>query len=244
MFAPVSASTTAFTIALAMRRKETTIAAGTVTYVAARDGRPAAIPSTVRGPLGNVAPGGRSASRVAAADLLSRLHDAQGYFYAGGDDARLRAVLDPDARWHVPCRNAIAGEYHGIHAVLEYMTAWRRLAGASFRLHPGEVLIGSNDHIASLTDGSAVIDGTERHWSTAGLYRIEAGRISECHLLPLDPDEFDHIWQHPCREPSKPRFPRHRCPARSRATVGPALGPGGHQLGKAVPALAATGASV
>jgi hypothetical protein len=29
------------------------------------------------------------------------------------------------------------------------------------------------------------------------LYRIRAGRISECHLLPLDADEFDRIWQ--CR---------------------------------------------
>jgi hypothetical protein len=29
------------------------------------------------------------------------------------------------------------------------------------------------------------------------LYRISAGRISECHLLPLDADEFDRIWQGP-----------------------------------------------
>lgn len=192
---PVSASRTAFTIALDMKRHGTTIAAGAVTYVAVRDGQPAAIPGTVRGPLGDVGPGGRGVDRVAAAELLSRLHEAQGAFYGGGDDAGLRAVLDPGVRWHVPGRNAIAGEYHGIDEVLGYMAARRSFAVASLRLHPGELLIGSHDRIASLTDGSAVFDGIEHTWSTVGLYRIRAGRICECHLLPLDADEFDRIWQ-------------------------------------------------
>ena len=131
------------------------------------------------------------------AGLLSRLHKAQGAFYAGGDDGPLRAVLDPAVNWYVPGRNAIAGEYHGLDAVLGYMTARRNLARASFRLHPGELLVGGHDHVASLTDGSAVIDGTERRWSTVGLYRIRDGRIAECRLLPLDADEFDDIWRGP-----------------------------------------------
>jgi acyl-CoA thioesterase FadM/ketosteroid isomerase-like protein len=192
---PISASRTAFTIALDMKRDDTTIAVGTVTYVAVRNGRPAEIPGTVRGPLGDVGRGGRGIDHVAAAELLSRLHEAQGSFYAGGGDAGLRAVLDPDVRWHVPGRNVIAGEYHGISDVLGYMAARRSLAAMSFRLYPGELLIGGDDRIASLTDGSAVIDGIEHAWSTIGLYRIRAGRICECHLLPLDPDEFDRIWQ-------------------------------------------------
>jgi acyl-CoA thioesterase FadM/ketosteroid isomerase-like protein len=195
---PISAGKTAFTIALDMKRDGAMIAVGAVTYVGVREGRPAEIPSAVRRLLGSsLAPGGRGVDRVIAADLLSRLHEAQGSFYAGGDDARLRTVLDPDVRWHVPGRNAIAGDYHGIDAVLGYMAARRSLADASLRLHPGELLIGSQDHVASLTDGSAVIDGVEHNWSTVGLYRIRAGRISECHLLPLDADEFDRIWQ--CR---------------------------------------------
>lgn len=144
-----------------------------------------------------VPPGGGGLDRVAARDLLRRLHDAQGVFYAGGDDSPLRAVMDPDVRWHVPGRNAIAGEYHGIAAVLGYMTVRRKLANATFRLHPGELLVGSGDHIASLTDGTAVIGGVERRWSTVGLYRIRAGRIAECRLLPFDADAFDEIWRGP-----------------------------------------------
>jgi uncharacterized protein len=143
-----------------------------------------------------VPPGG-GLDREAAADLLRRLHQAQGVFYAGGGGGPLRAVLHPAVSWHVPGQNAIAGEYHGIPAVLGYMTARRGLANATFRLHPGELLVGSDDHIASLTDGTAVIGGAERRWSTVGLYRIRAGRIAECRLLPLDAQAFDEIWRGP-----------------------------------------------
>ncbi len=194
---PVSAGRTAVTFAFDISRRDAAIATADVTYVAVREGRPAELPPAVRVALGTVPPGGRGLDRVTAADLLSRLHQAQGAFYAGGDDGPLRAVLDPAVSWYVPGRNAIAGDYHGLDAVLGYMTTRRDLASASFRLHPGELLVGGRDHIASMTDGSAVIDGTERRWSTVGLYRIRAGRIAECRLLPLDAQEFDDIWRGP-----------------------------------------------
>jgi hypothetical protein len=61
-------------------------------------------------------------------------------------------------------------------------------------MHPGEVLVGDGDHVAVLTDGTAVLDGIEQQWSTVGLYRIRDGRIAACSLLPLDPEAFDRIW--------------------------------------------------
>ena len=194
---PVSAGRSALTMALGIERDGAPVVTAAVTYVAVREGRPTELPPPVREALGNVAPGGRGIDRVIAADLLRRLHQAQGVFYAGGDDGPLRDVLDPDVSWHVPGRNAIAGDYHGLGAVLGYMTARRSLADASLRLHPGELLVGSREYIASLTDGSAVIDGAERGWSTVGLYRIAAGRIAECRLLPLDAQQFDEIWRGP-----------------------------------------------
>jgi acyl-CoA thioester hydrolase len=194
---PVSAGRTAFTVAFDMTRDGAAIVTAALTYVAVRDGRAAEIPPQVRNALGSVPDGGRGIDRAVAAELLGRLHRAQGVFYAGGDDGPLREVLDAGVRWYVPGRNAIAGEYHGVDAVLGYMTARRDLANASFRLHPGELLVGGQDHIASLTDGSAVIDGIERRWSTVGLYRIGAGRVAECRLLPLDAQQFDDIWRGP-----------------------------------------------
>jgi hypothetical protein len=56
--------------------------------------------------------------RTAAIDVLGRLHAAQAAFYAGGPDAPLREVLAAEVEWRVPGRNAIAGHYRGIDAVL------------------------------------------------------------------------------------------------------------------------------
>jgi ketosteroid isomerase-like protein len=132
--------------------------------------------------------------RDAAVELLGRLHDAQGAFYAGGTDGPLRALLADDIVWRVPGDNAIAGVYEGVDAVMAYFARRRDLASRTFRMHPGEVLVGDGEHVAVLTDGTAVLDGEERRWSTVGLYRCCDGRIAACSLLPLDPEAFDRIW--------------------------------------------------
>ena len=74
------------------------------------------------------------------------------------------------------------------------MLARRALADGTFRMHRLDVLTGEGPTVAVLTDGTATIDGAERRWSTVGLYRVEAGRVAECWLLPLDQAEFDDIW--------------------------------------------------
>jgi ketosteroid isomerase-like protein len=132
--------------------------------------------------------------RAAALEVLARLHAAQGDFYSGGDDAPLRALLAPDVEWHVPGRNAIAGDYRGIDDVMAYFARRRDHAARTFRMHPGDVLVGESDRVAVLTDGSATIGGREERWSTVGLYRVVAERIAACWLLPLDPAAFDRIW--------------------------------------------------
>ncbi|PZS12869.1 MAG: hypothetical protein DLM64_04380 [Solirubrobacterales bacterium] len=62
------------------------------------------------------------------------------------------------------------------------------------RLHPGELLVGEGDHIATLTDGSAELGGIAHRWSTVGLYRLSGRRIAACWLLPLDQPAFDRVW--------------------------------------------------
>jgi ketosteroid isomerase-like protein len=127
-------------------------------------------------------------------DVLHRLHAAQAAFYAGEDDSAVRDVLTDDIVWHVPGSNAIAGDYRGIDAVLDYFTRRRDLANKTFRMHPRDILVGAGATVAALTDGTATIDGVEHEWSTVGLYRIVGERIAECWLLPLDAAAFDAIW--------------------------------------------------
>jgi ketosteroid isomerase-like protein len=132
--------------------------------------------------------------RGQAAAVLARLHAAQGDFYAGGDDAPLRALLHPDVEWHVPGRNAIAGHYRGIDAVMAYFARRRDHAARTFRMHPGDMLSGDGDRVAVVTDGTAQVGGREERWSTVGLYRLVGARVAACWLLPLDPEAFDRIW--------------------------------------------------
>ena len=132
--------------------------------------------------------------RETAIAFLEALHRAQGEFYAGGPPGPLRALLAPDVAWHVPGRSPIAGRHAGADAVLAYMTRRRTIAAATFRMHTREILVGTGDHLAALTDGTALIAGRERRWSTAGVYRLHDGRLAECRLLPFDQAEFDEIW--------------------------------------------------
>ncbi len=136
-------------------------------------------------------------NRATVVALLGRLHAAQGVFYAGGGEEDVRAVLTEDIAWHVPGRSVIAGDYHGIDSVLGYFVRRREVAGRTFRMYPGDVLVGDGDHAAVLIDGSAITGGAQRRWSTVGLYRIRGQRVAACWLLPLDAEAFDAIWAWP-----------------------------------------------
>jgi ketosteroid isomerase-like protein len=133
--------------------------------------------------------------RPLALRVLGALHEAQGAFYAGGPDAPLRELLTPDVQWHIPGDNAIAGDYVGLEAVLAYFAARRDLASGTFRMHPGEVMVGDGEHVAVQTDGTATIGAIEHRWSTVGLYRLRGERVAACWLLALDQAAFDAVWR-------------------------------------------------
>jgi ketosteroid isomerase-like protein len=126
--------------------------------------------------------------------MLMRLHAAQQRFHAGGSADELRELLATDIRWVVPGQNAIAGRYAGVEEVLRYFERRRELASQTFRMYVRDVLTGEGNHIAALTDGTAVIRGRQERWSTIGLYEFRGERLAVCWLLPLDAEQFDRIW--------------------------------------------------
>jgi ketosteroid isomerase-like protein len=70
--------------------------------------------------------------RTRAVEILGRFHAAQSAFYVGGDADAVRALLTEDGAWHVPGRNAIAGDYRGTAAVLAYSTRDESLLSGRF----------------------------------------------------------------------------------------------------------------
>ena len=136
--------------------------------------------------------------RERATAFIDELHNAQQEFYAGGGAAPVRRLLDPDIVWNVPGESPIAGCYEGAEEVIAYMLRRRDLADGTFRMRRRELMIGEGEHFAALTDGSAIIDGTTREWSTVGLYRLRAELLAECRLIPFDQAQFDAIWGAGC----------------------------------------------
>jgi YbgC/YbaW family acyl-CoA thioester hydrolase len=171
------------TVDFTVAREELVLAEASITYVAVRDQRSAPLPSELAVP----------AVDLAKPPVLARLHAAQALFYTGGSSGALEEVLHPDVSWHVPGRSQIAGDYVGRTAVLAYMARRRDLADRTFRMRPGEVLVGPA-HLAVLTGGTAVIAGVTHEWQTIGLYQTDREQIREAHLVPLDQEAFDRIW--------------------------------------------------
>lgn len=124
--------------------------------------------------------------RDAAADLLNRLHREQNAFYAGRDPG-LRSLLTEDVVWHVPGSSPIPGDHDGIDDVFAYFTRRRGIARNTMQMHPGDLLVGDGEHVASLTDGTSTIGGVRHSWSTVGSTASATGGSRNagcCHSTP------------------------------------------------------------
>lgn len=130
-----------------------------------------------------------------AVELVAELHRRQGEMYAGGSIHSVAELLAEDIVWHVPGSSPIAGDHRGIAQVADYFKLRRRLANATMRMRPGEVM-SAGDAVAQFVAGEAELDGEEVSWRTIGVYRVdvELQRILEVWLVPLELDLFDRLW--------------------------------------------------
>jgi ketosteroid isomerase-like protein len=129
-----------------------------------------------------------------ALGVLERFYAVQRRFYGGEDVGdELADFLAEGVVWHVPGRSSIAGEYRGREEVLAYFAKRRDLAGRTFRVIPREAL-AEGELVVHFADGEVTVDGRVRRWRTVGVFRLSAGRIAECWLLPFDQYQFDAIW--------------------------------------------------
>ena len=129
-----------------------------------------------------------------AAEVVERFYAVQRRLYAGDDVAgELRELVADDVVWHVPGRNAIAGDYRGLNQVLAYFNARREIARNTLRITSRGMLADAG-RVVHFADGEAVIGGEQRTWRTIGIFSVADGRIAECRLLPFDQYEFDEIW--------------------------------------------------
>jgi ketosteroid isomerase-like protein len=125
--------------------------------------------------------------------LVREFHEAQRVFYAGGAVEPLLEYLAEDIVWHVPGRNAIAGDHTGLDEVVAYFERRRALADATLRVIVRAVL-ANDELVMQLADGIAERGGRTFDWRTVGVFRIAGRRITECWLVPFDQYAFDEAW--------------------------------------------------
>jgi uncharacterized protein len=125
-------------------------------------------------------------------ELVEELHRRQGEMYAGGSVAAVAELLAEDIVWHVPGSSPIAGDHHGIAAVIRYFERRRRLARSTMRMRPGE-MIADGDAVAQFVEGSAELGGERVAWRTIGVYRV-GELVDEVWLVALDLELFDRVW--------------------------------------------------
>lgn len=143
---------------------------------------------------------GTSADLHPDARLIRDFHERQNLFYAGGDQRAVRAMLAEDVVWHVPGESAIAGQHRGRDAVLRLFARRRELADATFRIDVRGVL-ADDQRTVILAGGRVERGGQTLAWGTVGIFRIVAGRIAECWVLPHDQAAYDEIWSSRDRVP-------------------------------------------
>jgi len=128
-----------------------------------------------------------------AGPIVERFFALQRRMYAGGPVKPLESLLADDVTWHVPGRSAISGDYVGRRAVMEYFRRRRALTGATLEIvDRGGIAV--DDTVVRLADGRATIGGEDVSWRTAGVYRVEGGRLREAWLVPLDLEQFELAW--------------------------------------------------
>jgi hypothetical protein len=137
-------------------------------------------------------------ARTETVQLLRRLHEAQQAFYAGGDEAPVRTLSPTMSIGTSPAPGRSRVITRDRHRVGVFPAA-PDLVDRTFRMHPGDVLVGDGDRIAASPMG--------RPWSLASggagrplvCNRSVTGGVADCWLPPLDPAAFDDIWTGPDR---------------------------------------------
>jgi len=91
-----------------------------------------------------------------AGPIVERFFALQRRMYTGGPVEPLESLLADDVTWHVPGRSAIAGDYVGRRAVMEYFRRRRALTGATLEIvDRGGIAV--DDTVVRLADGRATI---------------------------------------------------------------------------------------
>lgn len=122
------------------------------------------------------------------AHMLYAAHKA----FQNGDVETLFANIAPDATWHMPGDNVLAGDYVG-HAEIMRNFAMLQQAVDAYWAHPLDYY-GSDDHVTLIAEVRARRGDKSLATKEAMTWRIEHGKLKECWHICLEPDKWDAFF--------------------------------------------------
>jgi ketosteroid isomerase-like protein len=121
-------------------------------------------------------------------DLVRRGFDA----FARGDVDTLRELIDPDAVWHAPGRNPLAGDHQGVDAILGFFAKTMEVTGGTFQAELHDV-VANDEHAVAIYVSRGQREGRTLDGNVVLVSHIRNGRLAETWQLSGDQyaaDEF------------------------------------------------------
>ena len=107
----------------------------------------------------------------------------------------MEACFTADAVWHLPGRNAIAGNHRGWPAIRDnFLAKTGPLSGGTLRAGLVDVAVGT-DYVVAIQHATAEHNGRRLDVTGCQLIRMEGGRIAEVTGHYSDQYAFDAFWQ-------------------------------------------------
>lgn len=112
---------------------------------------------------------------------------------ARGDGAGLAKLLAPDATWHIPGKNLLAGRYQGFDQIFRFWKKVAALSGGGMRLEVLDVLANEERGVVFVV-GRAQRNGQVLEEKGVHVYRFVGGLAVEGFFHYEDQDAYDAFW--------------------------------------------------
>jgi ketosteroid isomerase-like protein len=111
-----------------------------------------------------------------------------------GDMDRLAGLIDESARWHVPGRSPMAGDYDGRDATFAYFGRIGQETGGKFRADLRDLVAGE-DKVVGLHRSQGERGGKSLDVGVALVFRMQDGKVVEAWEHYDDTYAWDDFWQ-------------------------------------------------
>jgi ketosteroid isomerase-like protein len=129
---------------------------------------------------------------MAAQDDLATI--SKGYEAFGAGDIQTVMDLFADGiAWHIPGKNALAGDYQGKDQVMQFFGKLQELTGGTFSLTIHD-LLASDDHVVALCREQGSRNGKTLDENTVHVWHLRDGKPVEFWGITGDPYSSDDFY--------------------------------------------------